>query len=180
MKSTIPPRMGGARARPCQRCEAGLLRHLSKDRFLCSGENRTRVHTTKPSLSILPRTSGTVGRPCPRPVMGWERPSSGNRSMSSPAGRNPARHFLPSMRFSHLDRAPSDQLIADQRGAPDCPEDLGARLPAAADRFCLNGHPANPFAAYSKGPGLTELLRLFVCGLQPRFGPAFIVKGDRK
>jgi hypothetical protein len=25
-----------------------------------------------------------------------------------------------------------------------------------------------PFAAYSKGPGLTELLRLYVCGLQPR------------
>ena len=25
-----------------------------------------------------------------------------------------------------------------------------------------------PFAAYSKGPGLTELLRFYVCGLQPR------------
>ena len=25
-----------------------------------------------------------------------------------------------------------------------------------------------PFAAYSKGPGLAELLRLYVCGLQPR------------
>src|SRR5919106_940419 len=25
-----------------------------------------------------------------------------------------------------------------------------------------------PFTAYSKGPGLTELLRLYVCGLQPR------------
>src|ERR687892_665885 len=25
-----------------------------------------------------------------------------------------------------------------------------------------------PFAAYSKSPGLTELLRLYVCGLQPR------------
>ena len=25
-----------------------------------------------------------------------------------------------------------------------------------------------PFAAYSNGPGLTELLRLYVCGLQPR------------
>jgi hypothetical protein len=38
-----------------------------------------------------------------------------------------------------------------------------------------------PFAAYSKGPGLAELLRLYVCGLQPRaFGSAFIVKGDRK
>jgi hypothetical protein len=34
--------------------------------------------------------------------------------------------------------------------------------------LCLNGHPANPFAAYSNGPGLTELLRLYACGLQPR------------
>ena len=25
-----------------------------------------------------------------------------------------------------------------------------------------------PFAAYSKGPGLTELPRLYACGLQPR------------
>src|SRR5918996_5829387 len=170
MKSTIPPRMGGARARPCQRCEAGLLRHLSKDRFLCSGENRTRVHTTKPSLSILPRTSGTVGRPCPRPVMGWERPSSGNRSMSSPAGRNPARHFLPSMRFSHLDRAPSDQLIADQRGSPDCPESGPRGKASGCNRwvFASMATLPTPFAAYSKGPGLTELLRLYVCGLQPR------------
>src|ERR687898_907124 len=28
--------------------------------------------------------------------------------------------------------------------------------------------PPTPFAAYSKGPGLTELVRLYVCGLQPR------------
>jgi hypothetical protein len=27
---------------------------------------------------------------------------------------------------------------------------------------------ANPFTAYSNGPGLAELLRFYVCGLQPR------------
>jgi hypothetical protein len=46
--------------------------------------------------------------------------------------------------------------------------------------LCLNGHPANPFAAYSKGPGLTERLRFYACGLQPRpFGLAFIVSSSR-
>src|ERR671919_1033644 len=34
-----------------------------------------------------------------------------------------------------------------------------------------------PFAAYSKGPGLTELLRLYVCGLQPR--PAIQLSSSR-
>jgi hypothetical protein len=37
---------------------------------------------------------------------------------------------------------------------------------------------ANPFTAYSDGPGLTELLWLYVCSLA--FRPAFIVKDDRK
>src|SRR5919106_2574492 len=47
--------------------------------------------------------------------------------------------------------------------------DLGPRLPAAADGS-LPQWPRlpTPFAAYSNGPGLTELLRLYVCGLQPR------------
>jgi hypothetical protein len=34
-----------------------------------------------------------------------------------------------------------------------------------------------PFAGYSKGPGLTELLRLYVCGLQPR--PAIQLSSSR-
>jgi hypothetical protein len=34
-----------------------------------------------------------------------------------------------------------------------------------------------PFAGYSKGPGLTELLPLYVCGLQPR--PAIQLSSSR-
>jgi hypothetical protein len=34
-----------------------------------------------------------------------------------------------------------------------------------------------PFTAYSKGPGLTELLRLYVCGLQP--GPSVQLSSSR-
>jgi hypothetical protein len=38
-----------------------------------------------------------------------------------------------------------------------------------------------PFTAYSKGPGLTELLRLYTLRSPASpFGSAFIVKGDRK
>src|ERR671919_2417361 len=50
--------------------------------------------------------------------------------------------------------------------------DLGARLPAAADGSLPQWPPCQPrsllippLAAYSKGPGLTEFLRLYVCGL---------------
>src|SRR5919109_674899 len=46
---------------------------------------------------------------------------------------------------------------------------LRARLPAAADGS-LPQWPAwsSPLAAYSKGRGLPELLRFYVCGLQAR------------
>ena len=38
-----------------------------------------------------------------------------------------------------------------------------------------------PFTAYSKGPGLTELLRLYTLRSSASpFGSAFIFKGDRK
>jgi hypothetical protein len=36
-----------------------------------------------------------------------------------------------------------------------------------------------PFTGYSTRPGLTELLRLYACGLQPSpVGPAFIVNDE--
>jgi hypothetical protein len=40
--------------------------------------------------------------------------------------------------------------------------------PAADGSFASMTTLPTPFAAYSKGPGLTELLRLYGCGLQPR------------
>src|SRR5919106_154879 len=44
-----------------------------------------------------------------------------------------------------------------------------ASLPATADGPLPQWPPLpTAFAAYCKGPGLTELLRLYVCGLQPR------------
>jgi hypothetical protein len=53
----------------------------------------------------------------------------------------------------------------------DCPES-GRRGKAASRQqpmvFASMASLPSPFAAYSKGPGLTELLRLYVCGLQPR------------